>query len=113
MKNDTITNDILKQLTRIADAFDTLNVMYGLNDTPATTVEHNIEPETIEPVDVPAPTAPTHDDLKAACLSAVRDDVGNKSKLKSLLSEYGANKAVDVPGDKLAEVIAKINAGEY
>lgn len=111
MKNDPILNDILKQLTRIADAFDMLNVLYGLDDLSATTVEHDVKP--VEPVAEPVKQVNTHDDLKAACMSAVRFDVANKAKLKALLSEYGANKAIDVPTDKLDEVIGKINAGEF
>ena len=110
MKNDPILNDILKQLTRIADAFDTLNVLYGLDDLPATTVEHDVKDKVVAE---PVKQVNTHDDLKAACMSAVRFDVANKAKLKALLSEYGANKAIDVPADKLDEVIGKINAGDF
>ena len=55
----------------------------------------------------------THADLKTACLAKSREDVGNKPKLKALLSEYGAAKAVDIPEDKLAEVIGKIEKGEF
>ncbi len=55
----------------------------------------------------------THADLKTACLAKSREDVGNKPRLKALLGEYGAAKAVDIPEDKLAEVIGKIEKGEF
>ena len=55
----------------------------------------------------------THDDLKQACLKAARADSKNRDKLKALLKTYGAVKAVDIPQDKLAEVIAKIEAGDF
>lgn len=55
----------------------------------------------------------THDDLKAACLAKSREETGNKAKIKALLKSYGAVKAVDVPEDKLCEVIGKINAGDF
>lgn len=55
----------------------------------------------------------THDDLKQACLTSARADSANRDKLKALLKSYGAVKAVDVPADKLAEVIGKIEAGEF
>lgn len=108
MKN----NEILTQLTRIADALEMANVLNGLDSVPVTTAPtEQVEPvqEKAEPVE----TTYTHDDLKAACMTASRADVGNKPKLKALLAEYGASKAVDVAQDKLAEVIGKINAGEY
>lgn len=55
----------------------------------------------------------THADLKAACLTSARADSDNRDKLKALLKTYGAVKAVDVPKDKLEEVITKIEAGEF
>lgn len=55
----------------------------------------------------------THDDLKALCMSKSREDTANKAKLKALLSSYGAVKASDVPNNKLAEIIAKIESGEF
>ena len=70
------------------------------------------EPVTEEPVKEEIKTL-THDDLKQACLVKAREDSANRDKLKSLLASYGASKAVDVPVDKLDEVIGKINAGEF
>jgi ABC-type Fe3+-citrate transport system substrate-binding protein len=55
----------------------------------------------------------THDELKKLCLSKSREDLANKPKLKALLKEYGAAKANDVPDDKLAELIERINKGEF
>ena len=55
----------------------------------------------------------THDELKKLCLSKSREDLANKPKLKALLKEYGAAKANDVPNDKLAELIERINKGEF
>jgi len=55
----------------------------------------------------------THDDLKALCMSKSREDTANKAKLKALLSSYGASKASDVQNSKLAEIIAKIESGEF
>lgn len=54
-----------------------------------------------------------HEDLKTACLSKSRENVANKPKLKALLAKYGANKAIDVPLDKLEEVISLIEKGEF
>lgn len=55
----------------------------------------------------------THDDLKALCLAKSREDLSNKPKLKALLKEFGAVKAVDVPDDKLSELIGRIESGEF
>lgn len=68
-----------------------------------------IEKEPVEEVK----TALTHADLKAACLAKSRENVANKPKLKALLSNYGASKAVDIPLDKLEEVIGLIEKGEF
>lgn len=116
MKNEL--KDIIKELSRIGEALETLQVLYGLSshsENVAATVadDARVGKKATKKKVEPAPTQYTHDDLKAACLACVRDDVGNKSKLKALLSEYGANKAADVAADKLEEIIGKINAGEY
>ena len=55
----------------------------------------------------------THADLKTACLNKSRENVANKPKLKALLAKYGASKAVDIPLDKLEEVIGLIEKGEF
>ena len=55
----------------------------------------------------------THDDLKQVCLVKARADSANREKLKALLASFGAVKAVDVPIDKLGEVIARINKGDF
>lgn len=52
----------------------------------------------------------THEDLKLACLASVKADMKNKPLIKAILAEYSAVKAVDVPLDKIGEVIAKIEA---
>lgn len=117
--------EILKQLTRIADALElailpqnntayadkvkeTLNVDNAKQEL-APEVEKTKELETKE---LETKTY-THDDLKALCLAKSREDVGNKPKLKGLLKVYGAVKANDVKQSDLAEIIAKINSGEF
>jgi len=128
MKN----NEIITQLTRIADALEMANVLNGMDTAPATTAPT----EQVEPVETPTPkkratkqkaeplspddmkdiaesTIYTHEDLKKACLKMVRDDIANKPKLKALLAEYGANKAIDVELAKLSEVITRINTGDF
>ena len=53
------------------------------------------------------------DDLKAACLTAARAEEGNKVKVKKLLASYDATVVKDVaPGDR-AEILAKLEAGEF
>jgi len=108
-----MSKELIQQLTRIADALEMANVLNGMDSvTP-------VEPEQAEPVEPKkkraAKTAvePTHDELKAVCLAKSREDMANKGKLKALLQSYGAAKAVDVPADKLAECIGKINAGDF
>lgn len=128
MKN----NEILTQLTRIADALEMANVLNGMDTAPVTTAPT----EQVEPVETPEPkkraakkkaeplssddmkdiaesTIYTHEDLKKACLKMVRDDIANKPKLKALLAEYGANKAIDVEKAKLSEIITRINTGDF
>jgi len=83
-----------------------------VEETPVTEEPVTEEPVTEEPVKEEIKTL-THDDLKQACLVKAREDSANRDKLKSLLASYGASKAVDVPVDKLDEVIGKINAGEF
>ena len=55
----------------------------------------------------------THDDLKQACLVKARADSKNRDKLKALLKEYGSVKALDVPIAKLAEVIGRVESGDF
>lgn len=130
MKN----NEILTQLTRIADALEMANVLNGMDTAPATTAPtEQVDPvetaapkkraakkkaEPVEdlpfsPDDITSATIYTHEDLKKACLKMVRDDIANKPKLKALLAEYGANKAIDVELAKLSEVITRINTGDF
>jgi hypothetical protein len=129
MKN----NEILTQLTRIADALEMANVLNGLDSVPATTAPtEQVEPvqETAAPKkraakkkaeplssddmkEIAESTIYTHEDLKKACLKMVRDDIANKPKLKALLAEYGANKAIDVEQAKLSEIITRINTGDF
>ena len=56
------------------------------------------------------PVNKTHDDLKSVCLKVARAADGNKAKVKSVLADYDAVKASDVPSDKIAEVIEKVAA---
>ena len=115
---------LIEQLTRIGDALEKLQSQYGLNQTIIAdeTIEQQTKPsrkakkkaEPVEPVE-PEQSEPnfTHEDLKQTCLTAVRQNIENKAKLKALLAEYGATKAVDVPADKIKTVIHKIVTGEY
>ena len=104
MKNDNY-------LERIAIALETLvgqgNSLSAEFEQP--TVE---EPVTVqEPARVEEPV--THDDLKQACLVKARADSNNRDKLKALLSSYGAKKAVDVLAHDLAEVVARVESGDF
>lgn len=117
MKNQ-FEHSLIEQLTRIGDALEQLQNQFGVNQTIIAdeTIEQQTKPsrkakQKVEPV--ATEQTYTHDDLKQACLSAVRDNIENKAKLKALLTEYGATKAVDVPADKLVEIIGKINGGAY
>ena len=70
--------------------------------------------EEVKPaIEVVQSRALTHEDLKAICLEKARADNTNRGKLKALLATYDANKAIDVPIAKLAEIIGKIEAGEF
>lgn len=110
---------LLVALERIATALEGKSPIAATVDTKAD-VKSDVKekpkakakPKTKE---VPVEEKPkfTHADLKTACLAKSREDVGNKPKLKALLGEYGAAKAVDIPEDKLAEVIGKIEKGEF
>tara|TARA_R100000544_G_C2227019_1_gene61474 strand:+ start:386 stop:727 length:342 start_codon:yes stop_codon:yes gene_type:complete len=113
-----MNEEILKQLTRIADALE-LAILPQNNQAYSEKVK-----ETLNVDDAQQELAPkaepeqsvktyTHDDLKKLCLVKSREDIVNKPKLKALLKEYGAAKANDVPVDKLAELIAKIESGEF
>jgi hypothetical protein len=117
---ENINEAILKQLMRIADALE-LAVLPQNNSAYAEKVEEvlgvkdaeqPLKSETKEQTKTETKTY-THDDLKALCMSKSREDTANKAKLKALLSSYGAVKASDVPNDKLAEIIAKIESGEF
>lgn len=69
--------------------------------------------ETKPAIEVVQQRALTHADLKAICLVKARADSKNRDKLKALLKEYNAVKANDVEVGKLAEVIGRIEAGEF
>ena len=108
-------NEMVKQLTRIADALEVLTG--GVSLETEELVKHMVKeeiskPEKTKPVKKEKPTL-THDDLKAACLAKSREDASNKPKLKALLGESGASKAVDVPNDKLDEVVGRIEKGDF
>lgn len=102
-------------LKRIAIALETL-VSQG-NSLSAEFIEEVKEPTKVGNDDVkPAVveyTKPTHADLKGACLISARDKSENRDKLKALLKEYGALKAVDVDIKDLTEVISRINKGDF
>ena len=93
MKNDNY-------LERIAIALETL-VGQG-NSLSAEFEQPTVEEKTV-----------THDDLKQACLVKARADSNNRDKLKALLSSYGAKKAVDVLAHNLAEVVARVESGDF
>ena len=104
-------------LERIAIALETLvsqgNYLSGEVVEAVTTPVYTTSPtKEVKPV-VAEYAEQTHADLKDACLKSARSDSKNRDKLKGLLKEYNAVKAVDVPADKLAEVIARINKGEF
>lgn len=111
-------SEILRQLTRIADALE-LAILPQNNQAYAGKVEEvlnvkNAEQELAPKEEVKQESpAYTHDDLKKLCLNKSREDIANKPKLKALLKEYGAAKANDVPNDKLGELIERINKGEF
>jgi hypothetical protein len=113
-----MSQEIEYQLNRIANALETL---VGQGNHLASDIAPIIqEVKAEEPTATATATATpepvqtfTHADLKAACLFKSRENVANKPKLKALLAEYGANKAVDIKEDKLKEVINKIEKGEF
>lgn len=106
---------ILVQLTRIADALEKLSPLLVVN--PVT--EDDLDPHDVlaaMPAILEAPKvekAVTHEDLKTALLTKTRENIDNKIKLKALLKKYDATKAVDVPKDKLAEIIEIIEKGDF
>ena len=53
------------------------------------------------------------DDLKAACLTAARAEEGNKVKVKKLLASYDATVVKDVAPVDRAEILAKLEAGDF
>lgn len=101
---------IVTHLGRIAVALEQLA---GIVDQPEEKQPTTTNEPKNEKAETPEPFTYTHDDLKNVCLKTAREDQDNKAKLKALLKEYGASKAVDVPKDKLEEVITKINKGEF
>lgn len=103
-------SNVEKYLERIAVALETL-VNQG-NSLSADFSEHADTPTTQPPFKTDSPTY-THDDLKQECLKTARADSANRDKLKALLKEYGAIKALDVPYDKVSEVVNRIKKGEF
>lgn len=100
----------LEVLTRIAVALEQLALIADYTPEQIKTEKSQIKKEQLEESKA---VSYTHEDLKTACLTASRANQENKPKLKALLKEYGANKAVEVPLEKLEEVITKINKGEF
>ena len=119
-----MNEEILKQLTRIADALE-LAILPQNNTAYADKVkevlnvddaQQELAPKTekVEEVKELETQTYTHDDLKALCLSKSREDVSNKPKLKALLKEFGAAKVLDVKSkEDLTTIITRINAGEF
>lgn len=119
-----MNEEILKQLTRIADALE-LAILPQNNTAYADKVKETLnvddakqelapENEAVEKVEELSEQTYTHDDLKALCLSKSREDVSNKPKLKALLKEFGAAKVLDITSkEDLTTIITRINAGEF
>ena len=110
--NNAQMGNVVTHLGRIAFALEAL-VEQGKSKTPA--IKEPVKKATKkvkEEVKEEVKTL-THDDLKQACLTSARANADNRAKLKALLKTYGAVKAVDVPADKINEVISKIEAGEF
>lgn len=116
-----MNEEILKQLTRIADALE-LAILPQNNTAYAEKVKETLNvdgakqelaPEVEKAEPEQSEKEYTHDELKKLCLSKSREDLANKPKLKALLKKYGAAKANDVPNDKLAELIERIEKGEF
>tara|TARA_R100000951_G_scaffold68295_1_gene57638 strand:- start:427 stop:798 length:372 start_codon:yes stop_codon:yes gene_type:complete len=123
-----MNEEILKQLTRIADALElailpqnntayadkvkeTLNVDDAVQELAP---KEEVKTEKVEEVKELETQTYTHDDLKALCLSKSREDVANKPKLKALLKEFGAAKVLDVKSkEDLTTIITRINSGEF
>jgi hypothetical protein len=100
-------------LERIAIALETLvNQGNSLSAEFAESAAHAKE-ETKPAVEIVQQRALTHADLKSICLTSARADSANRDKLKALLKSYGAVKANDVEFAKLAEIIGKIENGDF
>lgn len=95
-----MNEEILKQLTRIADALE------ASNSAPSTAVIESdaglVEVKSF-----------THEDLKALCLSKSREDIANKPKLKALLKKYDGVKVSDVKEGDLIKIKDAIESGDY
>lgn len=113
-----MNEEILKQLTRIADALE-LAILPQNNNAYADKVKETLNVDDAKQELAPevkpeqSEKAYTHDDLKALCLAKSREDLANKPKLKALLKEFGAVKAVDVLEHDLAKLIGRIESGEF
>ena len=107
-KAKTMQDKILVQLTRIADALEQLSPLLVVNPVTEEDLQASEEVKK-EPESKPL----THEDLKSALLAKSRENIDNKPKLKALLKKYDASKAVDVPKDKLSEIIEIIEKGEF
>lgn len=53
------------------------------------------------------------DDVKAACLTAARSAKDAKAKVKKLLKEFDANVVKDIAVGDRAEVLRRLESGEY
>ena len=105
--------NVSTHLSRIADALEAL-VSQGKTPIEAKPTPKKEVKTSPKKEDKPTPKKElTHTDLKDACLTSARSDAKNRDKLKALLKEYGAVKAVDVPVDKIEEVIGKIEKGDF
>ena len=107
MKNDNYLERIAIALETLVAQGNSLSADFSEPTQTEAPVKKEVTPVAVEYA------KPTHDDLKQACLTSARADSENRAKLKALLKEYGAVKAADVAEEKLAEVIARINKGDF
>lgn len=79
---------------------DVKELMKEVVNEPEFVTEQITEPEPTNTVD--------HETFKQACLTVARS--GKKDEVKAVIESYGVKKSVDVPEEKLAEALAKVEA---
>lgn len=92
-------------LERIALALETL-VSQGNSLSADFSHVVEAEPTAPEKEQPKAQVQLTSEDLKAVCLTVAR--AGKKDEVKAVIASYGVTKSIDVPLDKIAECISKI-----